>query len=108
MRIAGGAARSPALKLILASVLGAPVREVQREEAGAAGAAMMAGVAVGIFPDMAAATKRWVAPALGEPVQPDLALARLYADLYPVYLDGRRLAPPIWAALAAARARGRA
>ncbi len=108
VRIAGGAARSPALKLILASVLGAPVREVQREEAGAAGAAMMAGVAVGIFPDMAAATKRWVAPALGEPVQPDLALARLYADLYPVYLDGRRLAPPIWAALAAARARGRA
>ena len=36
IRVAGGAARSKALRTILASVLGAPVRESSRQEAGAA------------------------------------------------------------------------
>lgn len=103
VRIAGGAARSPALKLILASALDVPVSEIEREEAGAAGAAMMAGVAVGLFPDMAAAVERWIAPAVGKRVIPDPALARLYDELFPIYLDSRRLSPPIWAALEAAR-----
>jgi len=103
VRIAGGAARSPALKLILASALKVPVSEIEREEAGAAGAAMMAGVAVGLFPDMAAAVERWVAPALGKRVMPDPDLTRLYDELFPIYLDSRRLSPPIWAALEAAR-----
>ena len=103
VRIAGGAARSPAMRLILASVLGTPVVEITREEAGAAGAAMMAGVAVGLFPDMAAAAARWVTPALGERVMPDPALSRLYDELFPIYFESRRLVPPIWAAGAAAR-----
>jgi erythritol kinase (D-erythritol 1-phosphate-forming) len=106
VRVAGGAARSPALRRILASALGAPVREVRREESGAAGAAMMAGVAVGVFPDMAAATDAWVTPALGERVLPDPALKRIYTELYPIYVASRKASPPIWAALAAARARG--
>jgi hypothetical protein len=36
-------------------------------------------------------------------VIPDPALARLYDELFPIYLDSRRLSPPIWAALEAAR-----
>ena len=103
VRIAGGAARSPAMRLILASVLGTSVVEITREEAGAAGAAMMAGVAVGIFPDLAAAAARWVTPALGERVMPDPALSRLYDELFPIYVESRLAAPPIWAALASAR-----
>ena len=63
VRVAGGAARSKALKAILASVLGAPVRESSRQEAGAAGAAMMAAVAVGII-NMCAN----LAGALGSPI----------------------------------------
>ena len=103
VRIAGGAARSPALKQILASVLGVPVRESSREEAGAAGAAMIASVAIGALPDFAAATARWVAPTLGEAVRPDPELQALYQRLYPIYVEGRRLSPPLWAALAEAR-----
>ncbi|MEA2782970.1 MAG: hypothetical protein QOK29_4514 [Rhodospirillaceae bacterium] len=105
IRVAGGAARSPALKLILASALGAPVRENRREEAGATGAAMMAAVAIGAFPDLAAATARWVTPMLGDAVQPDPVLQRIYERLYPIYLDSRRTMPPVWAALADARTR---
>lgn len=100
VRIAGGAARSRALRTILASVLDAPVRESARQEAGAAGAAMMAAVAVGVFPDLAAATERWVTPLLGDLVRPDPALARTYGELFPIYVRTREAMPPIWAGLA--------
>ena len=103
IRVAGGAARSRALRSILASVLGAPVRESRRQEAGAAGAAMMAAVAVGVFPDMAATAARWVTPLLGDLVRPDPELAQLYARLFPIYVATRTALPPIWAELARLR-----
>jgi erythritol kinase len=108
VRIAGGAARSRALKTILASVLGAPVRESSRQEAGAAGAAMMAAVAVGVFDDMAAAAARWVTPLLGDLVRPEPELARLYERLFPIYVGTRTAMPPIWAELMALRSGGKA
>ena len=79
VRIAGGAARSRALRRILASVLNAPVRTCAREEAGAAGAAMMAAVALGVFPDIAATCRAWVDPLLGDAEMPEAQLARLEA-----------------------------
>jgi erythritol kinase len=100
IRVAGGAARSRALRTILASVLGVPVRESSRQEAGAAGAAMMAAVAVGVFPDMASAAAEWVAPLLGDLVPPEPELAGRYARLFPIYVATRQAMPPIWAALA--------
>ena len=106
VRVAGGAARSRALKTILAAALDAPVRESAREEAGAAGAAMMAAVAIGVFPDLAAATERWVRPLLGDLVRPDPALAAIYARAFPTYVATRTAMPPIWAALAELRAGG--
>jgi erythritol kinase len=103
VRVAGGAARSRSLRTILASALDAPVRESARQEAGAAGAAMMAAVAVGVFPDLAAATARWVTPMLGDLVRPDPGLARTYGELFPTYVKTREAMPPIWAALAGLR-----
>lgn len=103
IRIAGGASRSKALKTILASVLDAPVRESARQEAGAAGAAMMAAVAIGVFPDLGAATRRWVTPLLGDLVQPDPALAAVYARAFPTYVATRAAMPPVWEELAALR-----
>jgi erythritol kinase len=103
IRVAGGAARSKALKLLLASALGVPVRESFREEAGAAGAAMMAAVAIGALPDMGAAVARWVTPNLRGTIQPDAGLQRRYDQLFPIYVEARRAMPPIWAGLAEAR-----
>jgi erythritol kinase len=103
IRLAGGAARSKALKTILAATLDAPVRESSRQEAGAAGAAMMAAVAVGLFPDLAAATDRWVRPLLGDLVRPDPALAAIYAQAFSAYVATRMVMPPVWADLAAIR-----
>ena len=103
IRVAGGAARSKSLRTILASVLGAPVRESSREEAGAAGAAMMAAVAVGALPDFNAACEVWVRPLLGDRVMPEPALATIYEELFPLYVRGHRGMRSWWADLAAAR-----
>jgi erythritol kinase len=108
VRIAGGAARSRAFKTILASALDVPIRETAREESGAAGSAMMAAVAIGAVPDMAAAVETWVEPLLGECIAPDPALAEAYAELFPLYRQTRQAMPPIWRGLAASRARGHA
>ena len=107
IRLTGGAARSTALKTILAAVLNAPVRTVAQEEAGAAGAVMMAAVQQGIYPDISAATRAWVTPLLQDPEPPDPGLASAYDALFDAYLETRRAMPPVWAAQAAMR-RGRA
>jgi erythritol kinase len=106
IRLAGGAARSKALRSILASALGAPVRLSAREEAGAAGCVMMAACAIGLYPDMAAACRTWVDPLLGEAVPPDPGLAALYDRLFPVYAEIHHVMRPVWAGLAAARTGG--
>ncbi len=94
VRITGGAARSKALRTILAAALGTRIRTSTREEAGAAGAAMMAAVATGVFPDMESCIARWVTPTLGEAIEPDPALAERYDRLFPAYVAARTAAPP--------------
>lgn len=101
LRVAGGGARSRALRSLLASVTGLPVRESHRAEQGAAGAAMIAAVAIGALPEMDTACRLWVEPSLGECIQPDPALRRRYDELYALYRELRSVAPPHWAALAA-------
>lgn len=96
LRLTGGAARSTALRRVLGAAIGAPTRVSSREEAGAAGAAMMAAVANGVYPDMAACIADWVTPALGpaEPADPDLTT--LYARRYPAYRMARLALEPVW------------
>jgi len=103
IRLAGGAARSRALRTILASVLGARVRTAAREEAGAAGAAMIAAVQQGLFPDMPACVAAWVDPLLGAPEAPDGSLAATYDRLFPIYLEARKVMRPVWRSLRRAR-----
>lgn len=103
IRLAGGASRSKSFKTILASALATPVRDSSRQEAGAAGAAMMAAVAIGVFPDLGAATARWVTPLLGDLVRPDPTLVDIYASAFPAYVATRKVMPPVWADLAAIR-----
>lgn len=104
IRLTGGAARSPALRRILAAATGARIRSGSREEAGAAGAAMIAAVSIGVYPDMAACCADWVTPLLGATEAPDPALAATYARLYPAYADARQALRPVWHAMADARA----
>jgi len=106
VRITGGAARSRALGAILGAALGSNVRVCNREETGAAGAAMIAAVATGWYPDMAACADDWVTPHLGEPKAPDASLAARYERMFPAYVEARLAARPLWKRLAALRAGG--
>lgn len=103
VRLTGGGARSPALRQILASTLDTPVRTCARDETGAAGAAMIAAVALGVFPDLASVCRTWVDPMLGEAVEPDPELRDGYAALFPVYQDLRQKMLPVWGDLARIR-----
>lgn len=100
LRLTGGATRSPALRGVLGAVVGAPVRISRREEAGAAGAAMMAAVALDAYPDMHACIAEWVTPLLGDAETPDPASVHTYAQVFPMYRDARRALEPVWEGMA--------
>lgn len=88
VRLTGGAARSTLLRRILADVLGCPVRVSRRGEAGAAGAAIVAAVAIGCYRDVTEATPRWVDALLdSDATMPGPQRAR-YDALFTAYRDG--------------------
>ncbi|MEM0947999.1 MAG: FGGY-family carbohydrate kinase [Pseudomonadota bacterium] len=98
--LTGGAARSDALRRTLAASLGASVCQCSRAEAGAAGAAMMAAVANGVFDSMKACVDDWVGPYLSAPEAPDADLGEKYSRLYEDYVASRDALRPTWASMA--------
>lgn len=100
LRLTGGASRSHALRQILAAAINVPVRLSTREEAGSAGAAMMAAVSVGAYRDMDACIADWTAPLLGDVETPDRMLASTYGSLSDSYQTSRRALAPVWQQLA--------
>ncbi len=96
IRLTGGAARSGALRALFAAALGRPVRRALRAEAGAAGAAMIAAVAIGAEPDMDGALDRWVTPMLGPPEPPDPGLAAAFDRAYDDFRALRGALRPLW------------
>lgn len=104
VRVTGGAARSQALRVMLASTLKARIRSVDREEAGAAGAAMMAAVQQKLYPSMDACAAAWVDPLLGAATEPDAALVTRYDGAFGIYKETREKMRPLWRAMVANRA----
>ena len=100
IRLTGGAARSPALRQLLASILGRPVRVSHREECGAAGTAVMAAVALGHYKNVRAALPTWVDACLdSELTQPDPLHMPLYECLFPLYQQASVASRPLSASL---------
>ena len=85
--------------MILARGLNAEVRSVSREEAGAAGTAMMAAMQQKLFPDMAARAKAWVDPHLGASICPDGQLNGCHDKLFPHFVAARKAMRPTWQGL---------
>jgi xylulokinase len=82
-RVSGGGARGRLWRRILASVLGVALVSLEADEGAALGAALLAGIGVGVWPDAASAVAAGVR--LGERVEPDAADAERYARLYREY-----------------------
>ncbi len=79
----GGAAKSPLWNQIKADVLGKPILALQSEMGAAAGAAMLAGLAVGSFENLAQAYERLAVP--GQRFDPNPAHEALYRRQYELY-----------------------
>jgi len=88
IRVSGGGARSAVWRQIFADVFGAPLVVVKALEGAAYGAALLAGVGGGVWPDVPTAAEQTVE--LGERVEPGAsagayeAAYQLYRDLYPI------------------------
>lgn len=87
VRIGGGGARSTLWRQITADALDAPIVSTNADEGPAFGAALLAGTAVGVWPDIAAACEQTIATT--ETIEPDPAsqsgtrdIAVVYAQLY--------------------------
>lgn len=100
IRLSGGAARSPSLRRIIAATTRAQVRTSSRQEAGAAGAAMMAAVGLGIYHSMDECCAEWVTPLLGECDAYDEALSHTYDALFPSFVAARQALRPVWKGMA--------
>jgi xylulokinase len=83
MRAVGGGARSPLWMQLQADVYGRPVRRTVIDEGPAYGAALLAGVAAGVFADVAEASTQ--VRLRDEVTEPDAERARRYDELYQVY-----------------------
>lgn len=99
LRHGGGGARSDAWCQIRANALGRPLARVAAPEAGAMGAAVMAGVASGLLDDLAAATAELVA--VERTFEPDRKAADLAQSRFGLYRDLYAATSPISRALAA-------
>ena len=81
--LAGGAARMPLLRQIMADVLGQPVTPLETPEQSAMGAALLAATFVGFFPNLEVACRSVVR--YGPPVLPDPDRQTRYQALYAQY-----------------------
>jgi xylulokinase len=90
--LTGGGARSPFLRRLQAEVYGVPVRLVNREEGPAYGAALLAAVGAGAFPDLAAATRATLTRSAAETPAP--AAHDAYRQPYERYRAAYRAARP--------------
>lgn len=101
LRVSGGAARSKALRNTLGAAVGGAVRISAREEAGAAGASMMAAVAIGAYRSMDECIEDWVTPELGAADRPAAADVERMERLFAAYAEIRHGIAPAWDILAA-------
>jgi len=100
VRLTGGAARSAALRSILGGALNAEIQTSEREEAGAAGAAMIAAVSLGVYDSWDSCIRDWVLPYQrpAEPANP--AIVRRFDQAFPAYRASRTALRPVWHMLA--------
>lgn len=83
MVMAGGGARSTVWQQIMADVLGVPLKRSIQEEQTAVGAALLAGVGAGFYPDALAAAA--LVQQYDAPVDPDPTAHAFYNELYAQY-----------------------
>src|SRR6185369_1114572 len=83
IRVSGGGAKSSLWRQIIADTLGAELVTVNTTEGAAYGAALLAGVGVGVWPNVDAACAETIAVA--DRVSPNPAARAIYESMYEQY-----------------------
>jgi xylulokinase len=83
IRLTGGGARSPLWRQMLADIFAVPLTFLPAAEGPAFGAALLAGVAAGVFGDVSDACRHL--PSSGIVIEPDGGRSARYAQLYQAY-----------------------
>ena len=96
IRLAGGGSQSDSIRTIFSNILQTNVRTSNRKEAGAAGAAMIGAMSLGIYDEWSKCMDEWVNPFLGELEYFDENYSNTYDRLFKIYLDSRSKISPIW------------
>jgi xylulokinase len=99
VRLSGGGAKSPLWRQILADILGVELVTVNTTEGAAFGAALLAGVAAGTWPDADTACAQTIF--VKDRISPNEANIKLYQSLHQQYQNLYPTLKPIFAALAA-------
>lgn len=95
--LAGGGARNPLFAQLFADALGLEIAVVEQDEAGALGAALAAGVGVGCYPSIEAASAATVR--VLRRYRPDGARHAALAEGYARYRETVERVAPLWAEL---------
>jgi xylulokinase len=99
--LSGGAARSPVCRQIVASVTGRRVTVPAVPDTTALGGALIAAVAVGLFPSLRAGAAAWVRPGLAlDPIEPDHSI---YAAAYECFTELEAALRPLYGRFATGR-----
>lgn len=93
MLLTGGGAKSAFIRKLQSEIFGVPVSTVNREEGPAYGAALLAAVGVGAFPDLAAAARATVSRGAIE--RPDPAVHAAYDEPYRRFRGAYGAARPV-------------
>jgi xylulokinase len=81
--VSGGAANSPVWRQLITDIMGIPLYAVNTNEGAAFGAAILASVGAGAYPDVPSACKQMVRKL--DTIQPDPVGVAEYARLYPTF-----------------------
>ena len=96
IRIVGGGFQSESIRNIFSSVLKVSVRQSNRLEAGATGAAIIGSMSIGLYDDWNSCMDDWINPYLGEVEKHDKELSIIYDKVYKNFLDSRNKIMPLW------------
>ena len=84
IRAIGGGAKSPVWLQLQADIYGVPVKKMTVDEGPAYGAALLAGVAAGVFTDVADACR---SVKVSHVVEPNPQVVHVYEDVYAAYRE---------------------
>ena len=79
----GGAANSPIWRQLLTDIMGIPLYTINTNEGAAFGAAILASVGVGVWPDVPTACANMIRKV--DQIEPDAAGVTDYERLYPTF-----------------------